>query len=53
MVILHEVVVNASLGECLGAIGFHEEAASIFVDLGLDDNYSRKRGLNDIHSGLV
>src|SRR5262249_8067343 len=53
MIVLHKTVVNDHLGQHLGAIRLHEEASRVFMNFGLDDDDSRKRGLKDFHSGLV
>lgn len=52
MVVLHEVVVNAGGGQCVRTVGFAEESSRIFMNLRLDDDDSRKRGLDYFQCGL-
>jgi hypothetical protein len=42
MIVLHEHLANSCLGESVLAVGLHEEAARIFEDPRLDQEYSGK-----------
>jgi len=42
MIVLHERLANSRLGESVLAVGLHEEAARIFEDPRLDEEYSGK-----------
>ncbi len=42
MIVLHECLANAGLGEHVLPVGLHEEAARIVKDTWLDQEYSGK-----------